>query len=259
MKIREEFLWEYADKLEEDAAIALAYAMEELDKTENPEIHVYVADALMALDDFEGAVEEIDEALEKNIANVNYALSLKGEALFYLERYKESKEVFDKLYKVNPNSFFIVAYLTDIDIKLGNYNEGIERAEIILDSNTLDRKDAAYIKANVGWIKLKYLNKMDEAYNDFQEALNIDENIGSVYVGLGEYYKEKAKYDKALKCFDKALQLDEGSIDVYYNIAYCLTEMKLFSDAIEYYKIVHQYDPEYKEVSRIIEELGKKI
>ena len=130
MEIREEFLWGYAEKLEEDAATALAYAMEELENSKNPEIHVYVADALMALDDYEGAVEEINEALEKNIVNVNYAKSLKGEALFYLERYEESKKVFTEILDSNPNSFFVVAYLTDIDIKLGKYEEGIARAEI---------------------------------------------------------------------------------------------------------------------------------
>ena len=97
MEIREEFLWGYAEKLEEDAATALAYAMEELENSKNPEIHVYVADALMALDDYEGAVEENNEALEKNIVNVNYAKSLKGEALFYLERYEELKDQIEKL------------------------------------------------------------------------------------------------------------------------------------------------------------------
>ena len=39
MEIREEFLWGYAEKLEEDAATALAYAMEELENSKNPEIH----------------------------------------------------------------------------------------------------------------------------------------------------------------------------------------------------------------------------
>ena len=33
MKIREEFLWGYAERLEEDAATALAYAMEELENS----------------------------------------------------------------------------------------------------------------------------------------------------------------------------------------------------------------------------------
>ena len=154
MKIREEFLWGYAERLEEDAATALAYAMEELENSKNPEIHVYVADALMALEDYEGAIEEINEALEKNIINVNYAKSLKGEALFYLERYEESKKVFIEILDSNPNSFFVVAYLTDIDIKLGRYEEGIARAEKVLSSNTLSSSDAAHIKANVGWIKL---------------------------------------------------------------------------------------------------------
>ena len=199
MEIREEFLWGYAEKLEEDAATALAYAMEELENSKNPEIHVYVADALMALDDYEGAVEEINEALEKNIVNVNYAKSLKGEALFYLERYEESKKVFTEILDSNPNSFFVVAYLTDIDIKLGKYAEGIARAEKVLSSNTLSNSDAAHIKANVGWIKLKYLHKASEAMVDFEEALKLDANMGSVYIGIAEYYMSNKDYEKALE------------------------------------------------------------
>ena len=108
MKIREEFLWGYAERLEEDAATALAYAMEELENSKNPEIHVYVADALMALEDYEGAIEEINEALEKNIINVNYAKSLKGEALFYLERYVEIQFPIGRIIKWTGNKINIL-------------------------------------------------------------------------------------------------------------------------------------------------------
>lgn len=258
MKIRKEFLWGYAERLEEDAATALAYAMEELENSKNPEIHVYVADALMALEDYEGAIEEINEALEKNIINVNYAKSLKGEALFYLERYEESKKVFIEILDSNPNSFFVVAYLTDIDIKLGRYEEGIARAEKVLSSNTLSSSDAAHIKANVGWIKLKYLHKSSEAMTDFEDALKLDANIGSVYIGIAEYHMANKNYEKALENYERAIDLDEGSVDVYYNLARCFKIMGHKEDAYEYFNIVYQYDPRYKEVKKIIDELNSK-
>lgn len=258
MKIREEFLWGYAEKLEEDAATALAYAMEELENSKNPEIHVYVADALMALDDYEGAVEEINEALEKSIININYAKSLKGEALFYLEKYEESKNVFTEILESNPNSFFVVAYLTDIDIKLGRYEEGVKRAEKVLKSNTLSNSDAAHIKANVGWIKLKYLHKASEAMVDFEEALKLDSNIGTIYIGIAEYHMLNKNYEKALQNYEKAIDFDEGSIDVYYNLAMCLNLIGNKEDAYEYFNIVYQYDPSYKDVKEIIDELNIK-
>ena len=258
MKIREEFLWGYAERLEEDAATALAYAMEELGNSKNPEIHVYVADALMALEDYEGAIEEINEALEKNIINVNYAKSLKGEALFYLERYEESKKVFIEILDSNPNSFFVVAYLTDIDIKLGRYEEGIARAEKVLSSNTLSSSDAAHIKANVGWIKLKYLHKSSEAMTDFEDAIKLDANIGSVYIGIAEYHMANKNYEKALENYERAIDLDEGSVDVYYNLARCFKIMGHKEDAYEYFNIVYQYDPSYKDVKEIIDELNRK-
>lgn len=252
MEIREEFLCSFIEKLEDDAATALAYAMEELENTKNPEIHVYVADALMALDDFEGAVEEINEALAKGIVNVNFAYSLKGEALFYLERYEESRDVFNEILKTTPNSFFVVAYLTDIDIKLGNYTEGIERAERVLASNTLNNSDSAYIYANMGWIKLKYLHKGEEAMDDFEAALKLDSNLGNVYVGIAEYYMFKGEYDLAMQNYEKAIDLDEGSVDVYYNSAVCLKMLGHEEDALEYFKIVYQYDAEYKDVKEQI-------
>ena len=203
-------------------------------------------------------MEEINEALEKNIVNVNYAKSLKGEALFYLERYEESKKVFTEILDSNPNSFFVVAYLTDIDIKLGKYAEGIARAEKVLSSNTLSNSDAAHIKANVGWIKLKYLHKASEAMVDFEEALKLDANMGSVYIGIAEYYMSNKDYEKALENYEKAIDLDEGSVDVYYNLAMCLKMMGHKEDAYEYFNIVYQYDPSYKDVKEIIDELNRK-
>ena len=94
----------------------------------------------------------------------------------------------------------------------------------MLSSNTLSSSDAAHIKANVGWIKLKYLHKSSEAMTDFEDALNLDANIGSVYIGIAEYHMANKNYE----------------------------------DAYEYFNIVYQYDPRYKDVKKIIDELNSK-
>lgn len=128
----------------------------------------------------------------------------------------------------------------------------------MLSSNTLSSSDAAHIKANVGWIKLKYLHKSSEAMTDFEDALNLDANIGSVYIGIAEYHMANKNYEKALENYERAIDLDEGSVDVYYNLARCFKIMGHKEDAYEYFNIVYQYDPRYKDVKKIIDELNSK-
>lgn len=245
MEINKQFTENFEKLMSENAAEALAYAMKIQEENDNPELHVYIADALMALDDFAGAVEEINEGLAKGIKNKAFANSLKGEALFYLGRYEESREVFLEILAENPNSFFAVAYLTDIDINLKNYTEGIERAEKVLASNTLNSRDAAYIQTNIGWINLKYLGKEEEAFVNFNNAKKLDDTLGTIYIGLGVYYLNKEEYEKALENFEKAIELDEGTVEVYFNIGKCYKAMGQLEDAFEYFKIVKQYDENY--------------
>ena len=70
-------------------------------------------------------------------------------------------------------------------------------------------------------------------------------------------FNEGNKYYN-LKDYEKAIDLDEGSVDVYYNLAMCLKMMGHKEDAYEYFNIVYQYDPSYKDVKEIIDELNSK-
>ena len=79
-----------------------------------------------------------------------------------------------------------------------------------------------------------------------------------MYVHKKEYYISNKDYEKALENYEKAIDLDEGSVDVYYNLAMCLKMMGHKEDAYEYFNIVYQYDPSYKDVKEIIDELNRK-
>ena len=93
---------------------------------------------------------------------------------------------------------------------------------------------------------------------DFEDALKLDANIGSVYIGIAEYHMANKNYEKALENYERAIDLDEGSVDVYYNLARCFKIMGHKEDAYEYFNIVYQYDPRYKDVKKIIDELNSK-
>lgn len=245
MELSMEFLRQYEDLMNEDVEKALKFSIKTLEESKNPEVYIYIGECYMSLNCFEEAINSIDKGLINGSININFAKSLKGESLFYLERYEESKEIFLELLKERPNSFFSIAYLTDIDIKLGNYKEGVERAEKALASKNLDSKDSAYIEVNIGWIKLKYLNKEEEALNNFRYAIELDQNLGTAYIGFAEYYLRNEEYFNAIESFEKAIDLGENTLDVYFGMGLAYKKLGQLEDALEYFKIVYSADKSY--------------
>ena len=259
MELDMEFLREYENLMNEDVERALEFCEKTLEESNNPEVYIYIGECYMALNLFKEAIEAIDNGLINGSVNINFAKSLKGESLFYLERYEESKEIFLELLKERPNSFFSIAYLTDIDIKLGNYKEGIERAEESLSNNKLDDKDSAYIEVNIGWIKLKYLNRVEESLNHFNHALELDNNLGTAYIGFAEYYLEKEEYFKALENYEQAIDLGENTLDVYFGIGLSYKGLGQLEDALEYFKVVYNADESFEKAKKEIELIESSI
>ncbi|WP_133016205.1 tetratricopeptide repeat protein [Clostridium cuniculi] len=242
MELNKDFLEKYNDLMNEDVELALEFSLNALKESNNADFYAYIADCYMSLDDFDKAVNTLKIGLSNNCSNSTYAKSLLGESLFYLNNFEESKSVFENLKLENPNSFFVTAYLIDININLNKYEEAIKLGIDILNSNVLDSNDTAYILVNLGWINLKYLNNKDKALEYFNKALELDKNIGRAYIGLAEYYFSIEDYNSALVNYEKAIDLQEGTIDVYFGIAMCYKALKQYDDALSYLHIVHDAD-----------------
>ena len=259
MELSMEFLREYENLMNDDVEKALQFCSKTLGETNNPELYIYIGECYMALNCFEEAINSIETGLEKGSVNINFAKSLKGEALFYLEKYEESKDVFTELLKERPNSFFAIAYLTDIDINLGNYEEGVKRAEEVLRENRLDSKDSAYIEVNLGWIKLKYLNREKEALEHFSHAIKLDDTLGTAYIGFAEYYVNQKEYFKAIENFEKAIDLGENTLEVYYGMGIAYKNLGQLEDALEYFKVVYNADPGNDNALSEINDIERKL
>ena len=259
MELSMDFLRKYEDLMNEDVEKALDFSNKTLEKTQNTELYIYIGECYMALNRFEEAIDSIDKGLNNGSKNVNFAKSLKGESLFYLERYEESKEIFNELLKERPNSFFSIAYLTDIDINLGNYEEGVKRAEEVLKDKRLDDKDSAYIEVNLGWIKLKYLNRGEEALRHFNHALELDDTLGTAYIGFAQYYLNENEYFKAVENFERAIDLGENTLDVYLGMGKAYKGLGQLEDALEYFKVVYGADPSNEEAFKEITAIEKEL
>lgn len=244
MKLDGIFIKKYNELINKDVEMALKFSEKCLKESNNPDFNAYIADCYMTMDEYEKAINILREGLSNNCNNSIYAKSLIGECLFYIGDFKESKVIFDELYKENPSSFFVVAYLMDVNINLKKYNSAIELGETFLNLSNVDNKDRAYILVSIGWINLKYLAKYDIAINKFNEAIQLESKFGRAYVGLGEYYLIVQEYEKALVNFEKAIELEEGTIEVYFNISMCYKGLEQYEDALSYLYIVKDADPE---------------
>ncbi|WP_304681836.1 lipopolysaccharide assembly protein LapB [uncultured Clostridium sp.] len=249
------FLKKYNDLMNEDVKLALEFSINALNESNNADFYAYIADCYMSLDEFNEAINVLKKGLDNNCTNSIYTKSLLGESLFYLNNFKESKAIFEDLAIENPNSFFVIAYLIDININLKNYKEAIILGENVLKANVLNDNDTAYILTNLGWIKLKYLNEKSKSLKYFNEALKLDESLGNAYIGLAEYYFSIENYNEALINYEHAIDLNEATIDVYFGIAMCYKELKQYDDALTYLYIAHDADNKnetyIKEVSEI--------
>ncbi len=257
MELNKEFLEKYNDLMNEDVELALELSLNALQESNNVDFYAYIADCYMSLDEFDKAVNTLKTGLSNNCSNSTYAKSLLGESLFYLNKFEESKSVFESLNLENPNSFFVTAYLIDININLNKYEEAIKLGVDILNSNVLDSNDTAYILVNLGWINLKYLNNKDKSLEYFNKALELDENIGRAYIGLAEYYFSIGDYNSSLVNYEKAIDLQEGTIDVYFGIAMCYKALKQYDDALSYLHIVHDADSSNEIYIKEIREIEK--
>lgn len=257
MELNKEFLEKYNDLMNEDVELALECSLNALKSSNNADFYPYIADCYMSLDEYDKAVTTLETGLSKKCTNSTFAKSLLGESLFYLNKLEESKSVFEDLKLENPNSFFITAYLMDININLNKYENAIKLGKDILNSNVLDTNDTSYILVNLGWINLKYLNNKDEALKYFNKALELDENIGRAYIGLAEYYFNIGEYTTSLINYEKAIDLQEGTIDVYFGIAMCYKALKQYEDALSYLHIVHDADNTNETYINEIKEIEK--
>jgi pentatricopeptide repeat protein len=52
---------------------------------------------------------------------------------------------------------------------------------------------------------------------------------------LAEVYLKEGKYDEAIACFEELIKQNEGTAEIYYNLAAAMEMQKRYDDAIKYY------------------------
>ena len=180
--------------------------------------------------------ENYDRVLDSNykdryFARVCYKKAL---TLYYLNRYEEAIEYYNKAIGINPiyekafiNKGIILAKLMVFDEALESFNTAIEineKSEIsyfnigIIYSKLERYEDALFYfnkAAELGYdyahlnvaIILEKLGKVDEAFEAYDRAININKSLEVVYLNKAGLLVGIGKYQEAIKYLDKALSI----------------------------------------------------
>ncbi|GAB6170154.1 hypothetical protein JCM1393_26140 [Clostridium carnis] len=213
MQLNKEFITKYENLVSEDSTYAIEFCINELSKTKNKEIYIFLADAYMAEDNFKKAIEILEKWLTLGGDDI-CGLNLLGEAYFYLEDYIKSKNAFNKIIKIDKFNFFARIYLTDIYIWEKRYIDAFDNMFKLLQSKKISEEDRAFVEAKIGWIKLKYLNEIEDSSKYFLSSIKRDFSCGTAYIGLGTYNLKLENYKEALRNYEIALELGENCLEL---------------------------------------------
>jgi len=80
-----------------------------------------------------------------------------------------------------------------------------------------------------------YLNRYDEAIEDYNKAIELDPNIAMGYNNRGLIYYYLNRYDEAIEDYNKAIELDPNLAMGYNNRGLIYYDLMMYNEAIEDY------------------------
>lgn len=159
--------------------------------------------------------DRIGERADGVVTQLIYA---RGVLLYEEEDYEGAMEAMEEVLERNPNSAkaiyqqgLIVDQDDELDEAIELWQEAAEVAEKAGDSETANRANSkirdelVYRAAN----KIED-DELESAMEDLQRALEYDENYVSTHYRLAEAYNQMEQYEQALEHANRALELESG-------------------------------------------------
>ena len=160
-----------------------------------------ILDALLKKQDFQAALEHVDEHYYGRKLN-SIDLAKLGDIYVGLNNYRESLQYYNESLFLNYRDGSVLNKRGKAHMQLGEYEEALEdflRAAIYLP-------DSAEAFSNLGATKIQ-LNYLEDGYSDIMQALAIQDDLPIAHLYLGIYFEKSGNYRKALEHFEKAKAL----------------------------------------------------
>ncbi|MBE3128943.1 MAG: tetratricopeptide repeat protein, partial [Actinobacteria bacterium] len=215
------------------------------------------------------SIKLLKEANKRVRDNLNLLLEL-GMQLSITDKNEEAIEVLEKVLKIDNSLKSIWAMISDLYLRIGNYNESNKAIKNAIKYGMND----PVIWYNYGNV-LTYENKHSEAEIAFKKSLSLRKDDKKAWFNLGNSLKYQEKYYESEKAYKKALSIDEEYFNALINLSEVLKAQGKIDEAISMlekipkthlgYKIVewnlggltHRKEEKREEIKKENELLGK--
>ena len=239
--------------------------------------------------EFEEAKEELQYVEDQYLPSVEFYV----EKIFLTRIIYPDTDISDLLQKAftldprNPDVHFFYAYeavknrdiekaLTHIYIVLeedDEFEEQFYAFSFLFEEQELFEDAYHFYKAitekyplmKAAWFGLglscNWLECHQEAIDNYQLAISLDDNMSSAYFNIGNSYYELKQYENALTQYKIAYEIDEWDVNFVNSIADCYTMLNQYEEAKKYYNIALNIYPTSTDAIRgiisILEQFGK--
>ncbi len=175
----------------------------------NSDLYVAVSEVQIFAHDYQGALENAQNAVLRSKSAVAYAVY--GEALYWVEKsqggntFTEANKELQKSLELDPNLGLTHAYYAELLIDMDSANWKTASAEartaITLAPNRLESHRA------MGYIYLSTANYI-EALSEYQKAIDIHGKLADLWIPLGDCYQAQSDTQNAIKDYLQASALN---------------------------------------------------
>ena len=217
---------------------------------ENPYLHSNVAFILFKMEDYDGAIQEYQEAVRHGkdpLWTATVAQTL-GTIYYQVRQDLESAaRVFGLAYQLDPNDLECLSMLGDIYTEQCNYETAIEVYQHILSREP----DNAECYNYLGYL-LWQMDKNDEAIEAYNQSLALSGDNAIAYNNLGVIYlDEKCQLASALSMFERALSCKPEYTLARFNVGRTLEAMGQTAEAAKSYTIALEMNLESQELEMV--------
>ncbi len=199
----------------------------ELYPPQDEEVGFHLANVLQKQHRSQEALFKYNQCLNKNPDDIK-ALFNAGTAYLSLSDFKKAHEFYEKVLKLDSDYIVAVHRNTGLAYHLQkHYFQAIQEFQIALNKD----EEVADLHLHLGEV-LFDLEDYSAAVHKFRMALKIDPTMSQAYLNLGNIFKIKGETAEALELFQKAIETNPLSAKAYYDQAVLMKEQNQHIDSI---------------------------